>query len=213
MIIERYGVKLIRVKEEHLELIRYWRNSEKIKKVMEYRDHITKAMQLKWFHTLNPFTDFYFVIEHKEDLVGLIHASKINWQEKNAQSGLFIWDDNFLGSPVPLMASINLLEVFMNCLKLNNIEAKVKHDNINALTYNKFLGFKEKQNSLSHSDFLKISVSTSDYLIAEKQIKSYLDTTDEKMAIYIGRVLLKELEKQLDLSTDEWKNINLQFID
>lgn len=213
MIIERYGVKLIRVKEEHLELIRYWRNSEKIKRVMEYREHITKVMQLKWFHTLNPFTDFYFVIEHKEDLVGLIHASKINWSERNAQSGLFIWDDNFLGSPVPLMASINLLEVFMNCLKINNIEAKVKHDNINALTYNKFLGFKEKQNSLSHSDFLKISVTTSDYLIAEKQIKSYLDTADEIMSILIERPLLKELEKKSETFSSEWKNINLELID
>jgi hypothetical protein len=98
-------------------------------------------------------------------------------------------------------------------LKINNIEAKVKHDNINALTYNKFLGFKEKQNSLSHSDFLKISVTTSDYLIAEKQIKSYLDTADEIMSILIERPLLKELEKKSETFSSEWKNINFELID
>jgi UDP-4-amino-4,6-dideoxy-N-acetyl-beta-L-altrosamine N-acetyltransferase len=137
MIISRYGVKLIRLKQEHLELIRYWRNSTKIRSVMEYQEFITQKMQLKWFSSLQFLHDFYFVIEYEGILVGLIHASDVNWKDRSAQSGLFIWEDSYHGSPVPIMASVNMLDVFFDVLDLMEFNAKVKHDNFNALTYNR----------------------------------------------------------------------------
>lgn len=41
MIVSRYGVKLIKLQQEHVELLRTWRNAEKISRFMEFRDHIT----------------------------------------------------------------------------------------------------------------------------------------------------------------------------
>lgn len=175
MIISRYDIRLLRIKPEHLELIRYWRNSEKIKRVMEYQGHITETMQWKWYKSLDIYHDFYFVIEHHDDLLGLIHISQIDWKLNTAQSGLFIWDDHFLGTPVPLMASVNLLDTFVLFFQLQHIEAKVKHNNINALSYNKFLGFSEMENSTANQDFIKISLEAKRYAQQEKQIKSYLE--------------------------------------
>ena len=35
-----YGVKLVQLSQNKIELVRKWRNSDKIKKYMEYRDYI-----------------------------------------------------------------------------------------------------------------------------------------------------------------------------
>jgi RimJ/RimL family protein N-acetyltransferase len=192
MIISRYGISLISVKPEHLELIRYWRNTDKIKRVMEFTDFISEEMQIKWFQSLNALTDFYFIIEHKGVFAGLIHANKIDWQTKKAQSGLFIWEDNFLGSPIPVMASLNLLDTFFHLFGINEIEAKVKHDNFVALAYNKFLGFKEK-GIAENKDFLLVSLLKNDYEATEKKIKSHLDSNDDKIIIKNQQKLFSNL--------------------
>lgn len=182
MIISRYDVNLISVKPEHLELIRYWRNHEKIKRVMEFTGFISQEMQLKWYNSLNAEKDFYFIIEHEGVFVGLIHANNIDWTTKTSHSGLFIWEDKFLGSPIPVIASLNLLDTFFHVFKLNEIEAKVKHNNFVALAYNKFLGFKEKGMALN-KDFLLISLLKNDYLSTAEKIKEHLYGIDDKIEL------------------------------
>jgi RimJ/RimL family protein N-acetyltransferase len=194
MIISRYGINLISVKPEHLELIRYWRNTDKIKRVMEFTDFITEAMQVEWYKSLNATSDFYFIIENNGVFAGLIHANKIDWKKKKAQSGLFIWEDNFLGSPIPVMASLNLLDTFFHLFGINEIEAKVKHDNFVALAYNKFLGFKEK-GVAENKDFLVVSLLKDDYLQIENKIKSHLDQINHKIEIQNCTALLNKLSE------------------
>jgi RimJ/RimL family protein N-acetyltransferase len=193
MIVSRYGIKLISVKPEHLELIRYWRNTDKIKRVMEFTDFISEEMQIEWFQSLNPLTDFYFIIEHRGVFAGLIHANKIDWHAKKSQSGLFIWEDDFLGSPIPVMASLNLLDTFFHLFGINEIEAKVKHNNFVALAYNKFLGFKEK-GVAENKDFLLVSLLKNDYLQIEDKIKSHLDHTNNKIEIQNQTELFHKLK-------------------
>lgn len=193
MIISRYGISLISVKPEHLELIRYWRNTDKIKRVMEFTDFISEEMQIQWFQSLQPTNDFYFIIEHKGVFAGLIHANKIDWQAKKAQSGLFIWEDNFLGSPIPVMASLNLLDTFFHLFGINEIEAKVKHDNFVALAYNKFLGFKEKGNA-ENKDFLLVSLLKDDYRETEKKIKQHFSNNEEKIMVKNYQQLFENLK-------------------
>jgi len=194
MIISRYGVKLIRVRREHLELIRYWRNTNKIRMVMEYQEFITQRMQRQWFNSLNFFSDFYFVIEFQENLVGLIHTSKVDWKNKTAQSGLFIWEDTCLGSPVPIMASVNLLDAFFDFFNLDSFEAKVKHDNFVALTYNKFLGFEEIKEE-ERKEFIHITLSNRDYAKNSAIIKNHFDDTDKsKLRIQLSNEDLEKFE-------------------
>ena len=58
-----YGVKLVQLTEDKIELVRQWRNSDKIKKYMEYRDYISPEMQQKWFNKIsNTTNDFFFII-------------------------------------------------------------------------------------------------------------------------------------------------------
>ena len=62
MIIRNFGITLSQLTLEDIELVRYWRNSKEISSVMEYQKFITEEEQKMWYNSLNPLSDFYFLI-------------------------------------------------------------------------------------------------------------------------------------------------------
>jgi len=145
MVISRFSVKLERLGAHQLELLRYWRNNEYIARYMDYKTFITKEMQQKWFAKVDNKCHFYFIIEHEGTPVGLINTAHIDWASKSGEAGLFIWDDKCINSPVPVYASLCMLDVFFLYLGFNSVSAKVKNDNDRAIAYNSALGFVFKE--------------------------------------------------------------------
>jgi hypothetical protein len=78
MKIEINGLVAERLKEKDIELIRQWRNSDTIRKNMLYQEIITPEKQLKWFHSINNFNNFYFIVEYKGRKVGLVNIKDVN---------------------------------------------------------------------------------------------------------------------------------------
>lgn len=148
MITSLRGVTLCRVEHKHIEMLRNWRNDSKIASNMFYQEHITPEMQEKWFKTLNVETDFYFIIEVNKEPIGLINLSQIDYNKKEGQVGLFIYNQNFWGTPAPVIASLMLLNFAFEYKKLNCVWAKVRKENISAQNYNKMLGFKKIETNL-----------------------------------------------------------------
>lgn len=202
MIIIRYDIRLIRIEEHHLELVRYWRNADKISRVMEFRQYITQNMQWQWFQSLELLRDFYFIIEYKERYIGLIHLAKINWLSSTGQSGLFIWNDHYVGSPIPVMASINLLDTFFYFFSLQKIQAKVKRDNSTAISYNIGLGFQEMSDA-ENKTFLIMQLTKERYENAAITIKELLgDTSDSLPQLLIPSSLYNQL-RQAGIATSK----------
>ncbi len=143
MIVEQFGIKLIRLQEAHIELLRNWRNADKINRYMEYRQHITPEMQARWFKSLNPLTDFYFMIEYHGELVGMIHTGKIDWKTGTGDAGLFVYKDQLLSTHLPVLASLTMVDVFFGLFNLQSITAKVMQGNEVAVRYNRNLGFEQ----------------------------------------------------------------------
>ena len=112
MKITRYGVTLERLQQEQTELVREWRNDQKIARFMFYKGEITKDMQQEWFNSIDNEQNFFFLIHLKNAPVGLINISSIDWENKTAYTGLFIYDDKFLATDTPVMASLAMLDVF-----------------------------------------------------------------------------------------------------
>jgi len=83
MKIEVNGLVIERLKEKDIELVREWRNSDKIRKNMLYQEIITPEQQLKWFHSINNFNNFYFIVEYKNRKVGLVNIKDINWEDRS----------------------------------------------------------------------------------------------------------------------------------
>ena len=76
LILEQFDVRLIRLSEEDLELIRSWRNAAHVVNQMIYREYITPEMQQTWFQTINNKYNYYFVIEFegKNTNLGIINT-------------------------------------------------------------------------------------------------------------------------------------------
>src|SRR5688572_16492874 len=130
LLVEAYGVQLKRLALEDIELVRYWRNSEKIRQYMEFREEITPAMQLKWFNSIDNFNNFYFLISVDNSYIGLINGANTNWDEGVTHSGgIFIWDEKFWATEVPFNASMLLTDISF-AFGLKTIRAKILKDNI-----------------------------------------------------------------------------------
>jgi UDP-4-amino-4,6-dideoxy-N-acetyl-beta-L-altrosamine N-acetyltransferase len=141
MRISKYGISLIRLIEADLELVRKWRNDDEIRKFMNFRDYITKEMHLKWFESINTSNNFYYVIQYEGEKIGLVNDKNIDWNEKIAEGGLFIWDKRYINSTIPMKISLLMLELAYTLLGWNKTIVKVRKDNPRALKYNESLGY------------------------------------------------------------------------
>ena len=141
MIAEAYGIKLVRLNAKYLELVRTHRNSAVIQSAMEYRDYITADMQQKWFHSIDNEENNYALIFVKNEPIGLISGTQIDWANNiTGNGGIFIWQPTYLESSYPAKASILMTDIgFFLGMKTNYI--KILKDNSKAIAFNLSLGY------------------------------------------------------------------------
>lgn len=142
MILEGYGVKLHRLTEEKIELLRRWRNDPKIQQYMGYREHITSDMQKAWFKRINNDNNYYFIIEYEGKEIGCINIKDIDYDKKTGEPGIFIWDDEYLNTDVPIRASFCQDDFIWNILKLDSLHIHVLKSNERAVNLNLFWGYR-----------------------------------------------------------------------
>jgi UDP-4-amino-4,6-dideoxy-N-acetyl-beta-L-altrosamine N-acetyltransferase len=141
--LEQYGVKLTRVREQDIELIRYWRNQPEISEYMLHRGYISEEAQKAWFRSINNKFNYYFIIEYKGRQVGLINSKNYDPGSGYGEGGIFIWDKELQDSFVPVFASLCLLNFMMGTLNVSSISrARILKSNERAIHYNKLLGYK-----------------------------------------------------------------------
>lgn len=140
MILAFCDLHLRRIDQQDLELLRQWRNDEKITRHMFFRDYISREMQLDWFASLKE-NDYYFIIEYKKAALGLINLADFNLEMTRCSAGLFIYNEAYWGGPIPVLASICILDFAFENLKVQEVWAKVQKDNLAARKYNEQLGF------------------------------------------------------------------------
>lgn len=153
---EKYGITLRRITNGDLELLRTWRNSEAIQRHMNYREHITKQMQNKWFHSIDNFSNFYYIIEYNDDKVGLFNEKDIDWENHTSETGLFIADQRYLDTQIPILASLCFSEIGFTVLRGERSYIRILKDNHKAIEYSLNFGYKlcEGQENLEHQKYV-----------------------------------------------------------
>jgi UDP-4-amino-4,6-dideoxy-N-acetyl-beta-L-altrosamine N-acetyltransferase len=141
MKLAKYGITLSRLRENDIELLRQWRNSPKINQFMEYRGNITPEMQRDWFKSVDNFDNFYFIIEYQGNKIGLINSSHIEWDTVSSEGGIFLWDEEYYETFVPVWASLCLLETTYFVLGAGRSMIKTLKDNERAKKLNVHLGY------------------------------------------------------------------------
>ena len=135
----KYGITLSRITENDIELVRQWRNHPDIMKTMQFRDFITPEMQKKWFHSINNNNNFYYIIQFKNDKIGMINNKNVDWTERTSEAGIFIWDESH--DFAPLLASLLLCEAGFYILQGGNSFVRTLRTNNKAIDYNLMLGY------------------------------------------------------------------------
>ena len=143
LILSQYNIELQRLTRTDIELVRSWRNQDRIRNQMFYTDIITEQEQELWFDSINNALNYYFLIVFKSKKIGLIHAKNIDLEVGYGEGGIFIGELADENSWAATMASICLLSFVFEKLSLKSSLIKVKSNNLNAIKYNELLGYKE----------------------------------------------------------------------
>ena len=141
MIIQKGNITFRKLVHDDIELVRKHRNSHDVSQFMEYREHITAEMQEKWFRSIDNHLNLYFIIEYKDQKIGLINGKDIDWENRSMETGIFIWDSKYLNTHIPLLAVLIFGELGIMTFGLKAY-AHILATNHRAKRYNKLLGFK-----------------------------------------------------------------------
>lgn len=142
MVIENYGIRLTRLTEDKIELVRNWRNDPKINQYLNFRGYITPEMQINWFKKINNENNYYFIINYNNEDIGMVNIKDIDYQSRNGEGGIFIYFDKYLNSDISFRVAFCLCDFCFDQLHLNYLIAKILKTNKRAIQYNKMLGYK-----------------------------------------------------------------------
>lgn len=141
MLIRKFGIELKRISSDDIETIRLWRNKDFVRKNMHYTQPISASQQRAWFDSLNPKCNLYFIIIHQGYQVGLINLKEIDWHKREAEAGIFLGEENYLNTIIPILATIMLMDFSFGVIKLKSLKAKINRQNTEAIKFNKSIGY------------------------------------------------------------------------
>ncbi len=174
MQVAAYGIRLEPITEADLETVRRWRNAEHVKLYMQYREHITEAMQQSWFRSLDKSCNYYFMIQKESEKVGVVNLKDIDWNLKTAEAGIFIGEENYLNTLVPVLATVSMMEYAFEILQLKSLKAKIASDNLKAVLFNESIGYQKLDEPVSEG-FDYYSTNEPAFREATKSIRNTLD--------------------------------------
>lgn len=141
MRLSRYGIVLESLSEDHLEMVRLWRNQEFVRCNMEFKELVSREQQEQWFSELDKEKNLYWVIRTHDYPVGLIQIKNIDPELKTGEAGVFIGEPSYLEMPQPMLAILFMMEIAFYSLDLKQLSAKIKSGNSRAIDFNKKLGY------------------------------------------------------------------------
>jgi RimJ/RimL family protein N-acetyltransferase len=197
----KYGITLRRITLDDIEIIRHWRNSDEIQKRMQYREYITKRMQKKWFYSIDNINNFYYLIEFKGEKIGLFNEKNIDWKNRTSETGLFIADEKYINTQIPILASLCLSEIGFYVIQGEKSFIRILKDNKQAIEYSLNFGYELCANQADNDPQLYVLTKQN----FESKGKRLLDAANK--AYKQDSTLMMYLEK------DDYKSGIAQFIE
>jgi UDP-4-amino-4,6-dideoxy-N-acetyl-beta-L-altrosamine N-acetyltransferase len=151
----KYGIILERLREEDIEIVRQWRNSDPVRLNMKYQEFINPEQQLKWFNSVNNLQNNYLLIHYQGEKIGLLNDKNIDWDSRTSESGIFLGRTEFYNNFVPYLVSVAGMETTFFLLGWKKQYAHIMCSNINAIKFNWLLGYQlcEGQDGLDYQQY------------------------------------------------------------
>jgi len=142
--IEAYGAVLTRVTQADIEQVRLWRNDPAVSGFMESRDIITSEMQARWFASLDPQRQFFYVVHGPGGPAGVANLKNLDVASATAEGGIYLADPALRDGYLGLAAMLAMYDHGFERLGLGEITAHIRSDNPRAIRVNQALGFRRE---------------------------------------------------------------------
>lgn len=202
MRLSRYGIVLELLAEDHLEMVRLWRNQEFVRCNMQYKELISREQQESWFSALDKECNLYWIIRTHDYPIGLIHIKNIDWDLKIGEAGVFVGEPSYLEMPQPMLAILFMMELGFFSLNLKQLKAKIRSGNTPAIDFNQKLGYSLIPNQPEGFQYYRVAKSEFQSATAKLRAQSkhmFGDQTLVEKVADIGELsnkLIKGLTKQ-----------------
>ena len=151
--VDRLSVRPLR--EEDLNKVRIWRNSDHVRKEMIFQEIISHTDQLEWWARTREAEEEHFIYSCDGEDVGLL-SMKPRDEERTFEAGIFCGEERFLGHFVNFSALIWLYDYAFLAREMLTAYGQVRAENQRALRINTFLGFAKHSEETSGIFLLKL---------------------------------------------------------
>lgn len=141
MIIKKYNITLTRLDMNDIELLRQKRNSQNIRERMVFQEIVTEKQQLEWFKSIDNMHNLYLIIHYEGKKIGIINGKNADFDARTSEGGIFIWDQDYINSMVPVLCSIIMHDYNFYVCEFEKTFIKVLKNNTAAIKFNKSFGY------------------------------------------------------------------------
>jgi len=151
MIIDYLGIRLHKLRKEHLEMLRGWRNAKTVRPFMHSKEHISAQMQQNWFTTINNKQHLYLIVEIEDEMIGTIYLKDIDLENGHCEGGILAKSEH-ISTIAPAIATICMVEITYYLYGLQEMHGHTYKKNTKVISNYKHLGAVERE-----SEFGKLS--------------------------------------------------------
>lgn len=135
-------VILVPLAEEHLEMVRAWRNSPEIGQYMFTYQHISAEDQVAWFNRIKEdSTQKHFVVEYGDKFLGVASLSNIDRRHDQCVWGFYLAEQSVRGAGIGSKMLFRLADHAFREFGLHKLYGEVLATNQRALATHRKFGF------------------------------------------------------------------------
>jgi len=183
---EKYGIKFHELSQDHLEVLRHWRNHPDIQQFMVFREEISPEMQQQWFRDIarkrELHLESYAMLEYRGEIVGMTQLKKIDYPYRRAEGGIIIFRPEHQNGLIPYRVAIGGMDSDFLHRGLETMTATIRKMNSRARRFTKSLGY-ELVDPDPAGDILLGTVRVVDYFRAAKKFRPLLASDDDSFAL------------------------------
>ena len=173
-----FGIELVPLTIDKLEMVRAWRNHVDVAKYMLDQSYISTDQQISWFNTLSCKEDqLHLLIRYKGEYIGVVNAKSLDGSPLNkaikVSPGLYISPSSkYRNSILAFSPSLVFIEYLFNLKNTHQLLAQVLPNNSNAIRYNESLGYKKQ--SVDEQGIITMQLVLTDFECAKNKLAKIL---------------------------------------
>jgi UDP-4-amino-4,6-dideoxy-N-acetyl-beta-L-altrosamine N-acetyltransferase len=137
-------IKLVKLKEEYIELLRNWRNSSNVASYMYNESYIDEESQKKWFNSIDIEKSRYWIIEYNNLKLGLASITGIDRILQSCYWAFYLGDTSVRGAGIGAKVEYNIIEYVFYNLGLNKLRCEVLTMNEKVIKMHEKYGFRRE---------------------------------------------------------------------